>query len=369
MRARVVLDLMVVSLSTFAGSGISHAQEAVPETPPELRDFRLDPERPAPRTEPATESPVVTPPPVVATQPPATAVRPSPTVRAAPVRRPQVANTPVPQPAPEQSVPVAATVAPPTSAMSPEPELSDVSPATPVAVTDTQTPSTGFTIWQILAALVAGAGLSLGAVYFFRRRRVEADTAEPEVFAAPSRPVAPKPAPAAPIPSKPVDRPQIVLDFVPEKATISFASLTVKGQLRLINDASGSVQDMQLRTTLMSASARQEQAIESFNSESEAVTPAILGEAKAGERLAMAIELTMPLSELESFTIGKKRLAVPIMVANLQYRSEKTGGVEIAQLACLIGREAQPPKSKMGPLRLELGPRSFVGLGQRPIFN
>jgi hypothetical protein len=34
----------------------------------------------------------------------------------------------------------------------------------------------------------------------------------------------------------------------------------------------------------------------------------------------------------------------------------------------MVGREANPPQPKMGPFRLDLGPRRFASLGQRPLF-
>jgi hypothetical protein len=56
------------------------------------------------------------------------------------------------------------------------------------------------------------------------------------------------------------------------------------------------------------------------------------------------------------------------MLANIEYEWGE-GGHDVAKLACLIGREANPPKPKMAPLRLDLGPRSFTPLGQRPVFG
>jgi hypothetical protein len=176
---------------------------------------------------------------------------------------------------------------------------------------------------------------------------------------------APVPTPAIPVKK----RPRITLDFIPEKATISFTTLTIKGQLRLINDGDAPAMNMELRAGLISASAQQEAAISAFNADTAHIPAETIGEAKPGERIGMAIEMSVPLTDMQSFPLGEKQLFVPIMVANLSYRGGGSGGNETTQIACMIGREASPPAARMGPLRLDLGPRSFTPLGQRPVLG
>ena len=159
-----------------------------------------------------------------------------------------------------------------------------------------------------------------------------------------------------------------MLDFIPEKATISFATLTVKGQLRLTNTGDAPTKGMELRAGLISAGEQQGHAINAFHSASSDIKPQALGEAKPGETIAMSMELSVPLSEMQSFTLGEQRLMVPIMVANVAYRDSGEATADIVRIACMIGREATPPVPKMGALRLDLGPRSFAPLGQRPLY-
>jgi hypothetical protein len=67
--------------------------------------------------------------------------------------------------------------------------------------------------------------------------------------------------------------------------------------------------------------------------------------------------------------LGDQRLMVPIILATLQYRVDGQPNPLRAEMAHMIGREANPPKPKMGPLRLDLGPRSFAPLGTRPLYT
>ncbi len=159
----------------------------------------------------------------------------------------------------------------------------------------------------------------------------------------------------------------IKIDFIPERATITFATLTIKGQLQISNEGQADAKDMELRAGLISASHQQQQVVELFFGTSHDITPNKLGEAKAGERIGLDLELSVPLSEMHSFPLGDQRLIVPIILATLQYRGGDKAGPLRVDLASMIGREATPPQPKMGPLRLDLGPRSFAPLGTRPL--
>ena len=372
MRAPKALSVAIAMLAVLTVHAPVSAQDVVPETPPELRDFRLDPERAKPQPEPTVVQPVVTPPPVVSTARDSKAAQPTP--------RPQS-----PSVLPRRAAPVVTQDQPVPSRQDSEaqpepagPALVDQQPVSNVseaAATD-KTSAQGRPFWQVGGALALGTILLLGMYWLRRRRKGEraGDIAdiplaiEPEQIDIIDTPVPVLPAPI-PTPVKPVKKPRITLDFIPEKATISFTTLTIKGQLRLINEGDAPAKNMELRAGLISASAQQEAAINAFNADTANIPAEAIGEAKPGERIGMAIEMSVPLTDMQSFPLGAKQLFVPIMVANLSYRCGGKGGNDTAQIACMIGREANPPVARMGPLRLDLGPRSFTPLGQRPVLG
>lgn len=359
--ARMALSVLLPCMA----ASVAIAQDAVPETPPELRDFRLDPERPAPQPQPQPE---VQPPPVVPTvEPEASAAQPrvertapsrardteQPTGASAPeVNRP---SEPLPEfeseQQPEIAAPAESVVLPPAANAAPAP-----------------TPSSDSSWWQVAAAVAAALALLGGWLLFRRRRKGDTDDEERElvtaVTPAPASIVAPS-APARPI-TVVANRPQISLEFIPEKATLGFSSLTLKGQLQLVNNGDASASDMQLRLAMISANQRQKETIAAFTGGSIPVEPKPLGEARAGERLALDIEMAVQVSELDSYMIGEKKIFVPVMLANLAYAWD--GGTDNVTMAWMVGRETTPLQEKMGPLRLDLGPRSFSPLGQRPIY-
>lgn len=380
-----IAGIILTALAWVLSSGaVAHAQEAVPETPPELRDFRLDEPRPETQPQPeSTNQPTqpTTPPPVVRTAPESITERPVPTAQS---------NQPAPRREAQQSAQSNPTAAQPRPSQSPA-AASD-SPATePVAPTVTQRPepTAPFEPTQsegnsTLLFGVAAAALLLGLLAFlFGRRRRSNDMNDVEVASAkladevpPSPPVTQAkdrlPPPAAPSLAKLTTPPEpeaadISITFIPEKATISFTNLMVQGQLQIANAGRTVAKDMQLRAVLLSASSQQQLAIDTFFADPAQTAPNPLGEAKPGETLGLSLEMSVPLNEMHAFPLGEQRLLVPILVASLTYSGEN-GETSAARLACMIGREAQPPKPKMGPLRLDKGPRSYAPLGQRSVY-
>ncbi len=391
MRFFAAILLFFANLGAAFVAAPALAQDAVPETPPELRDFRLDqprdqtPPQPAPQ-QTAPQEPSVTPP--ESRTPPETA-RPAP----GPVRqRPQEATQQSPDtassrtdvPAPDQQVapaiePEATTV--PSIGPQPDPDQAQIAPP----VTENAI------VWNLpLIAGILVALLVLGLLgYILQRRRrdnwqsVDADgsgkvaTPDPSknIPASPPEKLLHEPAPTPPTATAPVPAQKsaqisgdVSILFVPERATISFTNLTVQGQLQIANQGKSPARDMQLRAVLVSASSEQQRAIDSFFADPAQIAPNALGEAKPGERLGLSLELSVPLSEMQTFPVGEQLLLVPILVASLSY-AQDNGEKFTANLACMIGREAQPPKPKMGPLRIDKGPRSFAPLGQRPVYT
>lgn len=155
------------------------------------------------------------------------------------------------------------------------------------------------------------------------------------------------------------------MTFVPENAVISLANLVVRGELQVVNQGPDIIPALTLRALLIAASTRQQQAIDGFFADAHQIPPSPVGALHPGERIGLMLELSVPLHEMEAFVLGDKRLLVPILLAHLS--CDDAAPEHEARLVTMIGREANPPTAKMGPLRLDLGPRNFGQLGQRPL--
>jgi hypothetical protein len=353
--ARIALPFF---LSCLMASAVA-AQQTVPETPPELRDFRLDPERAQPAPQPEVQPPPVGP----ATEPQSDAPRDE---RPAPAEgRPLPRQREMPADAPP-SEPVAAPAAEAAPEQISEPRL-DNSEAPETAVATAETPeemaaTSAVPWWQIAAALVAALALIGGWLIWQRRRAGDVMVADMPAASSYTPPISTKPAPPLTTVAK---RPRLTLEFVPDKATLGFTALTLKGQLHLVNEGDAPASDMQLRATMISANQRQQETIAAFHGGAIPIEPNALGDAKEGERLALEIDMAVQLAEIDSYNIGDKKIFVPVVLANLAYSWD--GGADNITIACMVGRESEPPGAKMGPLRLDRGPRSFTPLGQRPL--
>jgi hypothetical protein len=394
------------------------AQDAMPDTPKELKNFRLDPEKAPPVREPVpTTEPVVKPPAAnaPAARPPAAqapvvevpvqvpnvrvpaartpAARPG---AAKPAVKPSVAPSVTPSDKPNAPAAGApdAVPAPEPAAQLPEfqPQASQPQTSQPEAAPSDNAPAPALPWSYILAALLAAIGV--GAAIFFKRRRSDyADVhGEQEAIFEPTEdpadghhiaatdPVAELDAVIAPLVPAPVsvipapvirapisaNRPKLDISFVPEKASISLANLTIKGRLHIVNNGADVADAMQLNAAVISASEGQGLAISRYFT-SALPTGKELGAAKVGEQIALEMDLMIPIADLQTFVMGKQKLLVPIILARVEYQWGDAKHADEAQLSCLIGREASPPKPKMGALRLDLGPRSFASLGQRPL--
>ena len=358
--ARIALPIILSCV--MASSAV--AQDALPETPPELRDFRLDPERPAPQPTPNTEA---QPPPVAPTLEPQSQ-SPAPRDRAGtatPTRQPSPSIADADRSTTNEADPPSADIAvePKTEAV--VPPLQDTAP-----IAETPTPTTApsaIAWWQIAAALLAALSV-LGGWLFLRKGRkknvekADFDFAEPVA----AQPLASTALQVAPPIAKNARRPRLSLEFIPDKATLGFSALTLNGQLRVVNEGDAYASDMQLRATMISANRRQKETIAAFHGGAIPITPNPLGEANAGERLAVDIEMSLPVNELDSYSVGERKIFVPVMLVNIAYAWD--GGNDDITMAWMVGRESEPQQPKMGPLRLDLGPRSFSPLGQRPIY-
>ena len=355
--ARIALPFF---LSCLMASAVT-AQQAVPETPPELRDFRLDPERAQPAPQPEVQPPPVLPAAEPEEQPAQPRDERAPPAEARPSPRQSKAPADTLQPEP---------VAAPAAGAAPEqisdPRLDNIeAPETAVATADTadKIASPRAVPWgQIAASLVAALALLGGWLIWRRRRTDDVTAAEMPPVNTYTPPISTKPAPSLTTVAK---RPRLTLEFVPDKATLGFTALTLKGQLRLVNEGDAPASDMQLRATMISANQRQKETIAAFHGGAIPIEPNALGNAKEGERLALQIEMAVQVAEIDSYNIGDKKIFVPVVLANIAYSWD--GGADNITIACMVGRESEPPTSKMGPLRLDRGPRSFTPLGQRPL--
>jgi hypothetical protein len=166
-------------------------------------------------------------------------------------------------------------------------------------------------------------------------------------------------APAAP--AEP--RPWIELDIVPERAAATENEVYVRYALTLTNKGDSDARNIRIDPRLFNAGAEGEMLaffqgpIHDLSGSPHVVIP-------PGGSLKLNGEVAMANAELREIELGGRRIFVPMVAINVAYDWAQEGAGRTSR-SWLVGREAEVPTEKMGPFRLDLGPRIYRSVGRR----
>jgi hypothetical protein len=219
--------------------------------------------------------------------------------------------------------------------------------------------------------LLAGFVVAAAAVFLWRRNSREALASGPLVdnYVAPEPAPVPRPAPApAPKPAAPAGivstrlRPWVEIAFAPLGCIVEDERVTIEFEIQLRNSGSALARDILVEASLFNAGPTQEQDIGRFFAE-----PVGQGERIATlpplQSVTIRTALVAPRTNIQLFELGGRQVFVPLVAFNALYRW--SGGHGQTSLGYLLGRETK--SEKLGPLRLDLGPRAFTKLGIRAL--
>jgi hypothetical protein len=378
------------SLPTYAALGALllaapaaafQAQETNTVGPEEIRNFSLPGTRPAqPEPEP-TIAPVT--PPVAQPQPPVatpTPVSTPPTPTPSPAAR--APETRAPTAAPPRTQPQDLQEALPPAPATPEPEVAAPLPqGAPVAeqpATAEPQPQTesGFPwLYLLLGAGIVGLGL-----FGWRRFRTVGTDAPAESFALAKAAPSPQPEPlpqavpaAAAAPAAAgasgeigiVMRPWLELEFRPDRATATADGAGVQYEVIIRNVGNAPARNVRLAARMFNAGPELDQEIAAF------FARGVDGRGAAPLTILPRTEVkinsvvSMPRAEMREIKVQGRSLFIPTVAFNLLYAwgRDKTGQTCSSHI---VGREPETPSQKMAPFRLDLGPRIYRQVGQRP---
>ncbi len=86
----------------------------------------------------------------------------------------------------------------------------------------------------------------------------------------------------------------------------------------------------------------------------------------SGESLELTGNIRLPLNAIRPITFKSQALFIPLARFIAEYRNQDGSGQQ-QTASFIVGREYDPPRPKMAPFRLDLGPGSFGPVGQRPL--
>ena len=377
MRAGLRFGIAALAAALALAPAPSRAQDAAPATntpatdtigPRELQNFTLN----GTVTRPAPTTPARTAPAPAATQPRSTVPTNAREQAPAPAR---------PRTAPSSSV---TTTLPPASAL---PDTNSPAPAnglappvavepTPIAPEETSaSPANGYIPW-LLALILLGAGA--GFVVWRRRsppRYATAGASElvelprtappPPPLQRASPPSAPPPAAprAASNPSGIVStrmRPWLEIGFSPGRCVVEEQGTTIQFDVEVYNSGNAPARDVLVEASKFNAGPEQDAEIGAFFAHPVAQGERIPAIPPLG-RIAMQSAVSLTLEQMRQYEVGGRRLFVPLIGFNALYKW--SGGDGQTSTSYLVGRDTK--SEKMAPLRLDLGPRTFRGLGAR----
>jgi hypothetical protein len=84
---------------------------------------------------------------------------------------------------------------------------------------------------------------------------------------------------------------------------------------------------------------------------------------RSGARLRSSV--AMPKENVREINVDGRRLFIPMVAINVVYEWGQ-GRTGQTSMSYLVGREPEKPSTKMGAFRLDLGPRIYRSVGQRP---
>jgi hypothetical protein len=227
---------------------------------------------------------------------------------------------------------------------------------------------------MIWPALAAGLALLAGLFFLHRRRRTAfaggAAAVERASLPEGAEPAAPAPAPVRrPILVEDNDeeesRPTLELEFKPDRMVATDKQAIVHFKLTLRNVGQVPARNVRIEARMFSASAQQNQEIAAFLAmpcEIEAAPLTLPGRKGMDTEGAVA----MDRQTVREIRIEGRPLFIPTVVVRVVYHWGKGRSSQVHG-SYVVGIENQKSPEKMGPFRLDMGPRIYRSVGGRQV--
>ena len=161
-------------------------------------------------------------------------------------------------------------------------------------------------------------------------------------------------------------RPWLNLEFRPAQAAATLTEAVVQFELVITNSGNAVARNVRVEARMFNAGTDQDREISEFFArpiEGQGRSRILAIPPRSGARLRSRV--AMPKEEVREITVEGRRLFIPMVAVNIIYEwgEGKSGQTSMSYL---VGREPATPSTKMGAFRLDLGPRIYRSVGQRP---
>jgi hypothetical protein len=229
----------------------------------------------------------------------------------------------------------------------------EISPAETPTEPVTQNPSNDGILFSFAALLI----VLLGVLFFWRVRKAPPKQA---MSTASDRAKSGLTGKIAKLSVPPRPAPAITIDFQPRSANATLFNAVLGFELTLSNDGSEDLVDVRISGSMVQAEGHGPR-----EPMPDALSPLHeLETLRTGGAETISSEFRVPLASIRPIQFGSQALFVPLVQISIEF-TDGSGFQHIQIAVFLIGQEHQPPRPKMAPFRLDMGPRSFNPLGYR----
>jgi len=140
---------------------------------------------------------------------------------------------------------------------------------------------------------------------------------------------------------------------------------SVQFELIIRNRGNAPARNIRIESGIFNAGPDQEREIAAWYSEPvRERTPPSIAVMAPGEEVQIRSAVSIAKENLREIEVQGRKLFIPTVAFNLIYDwgANKSGQTSVSYV---VGREAETPSQKMGPFRLDLGPRLYRSVGQR----
>lgn len=228
-------------------------------------------------------------------------------------------------------------------------------PTTPLAE---PVPENAANDWTLLA-FAALLFVLLGALFLWRARRA---TPKQAIVTEADRSTSDLTGEVAETPEPLLPEPAITIGFQPRSANATLFNAVLGFELTLTNHGREDLADIKVSGAMV-------QAEDHGVRDPLAADFPLLQEVprlQTGGTEKIITEFRVPLAGIRPIQFGAQALFVPLVQISIAW-TDGSGAPHLQTAAFLVGQEHQPPRPKMAPFRLDLGPRSFAPLGHRPV--
>lgn len=245
-------------------------------------------------------------------------------------------------------VPTATVPTPPLRKPPPQPQTAPRAPAAPPA--RTPAPAAPF-------GTIQSTSLSFGA----------APVPKPAPAPAPYSPPAPQPGPVPQsAPDAGAQAPRLLLDFTTLGVDVTLVNAIARYHLAITNMADIAVSGIALHGAVVQARRGMPPTVDPMRGDSLLPLLQTLADIAPDGTQRCEGQIRLPLEQIEPIEMQGRLLFVPVVHIWIGYSGPDGARYAVTQ-SFVLGEESSPPGPRVGPLRLDLGPRRFTEVGQRPL--